>query len=128
MKLNFQSVAILVALVCFALASVWMFAPELLLSNWGVEYSSSTGLVSRRAAALFAGMGVMFFTARKAEPSVARSALITGFVTACVILAVLGLFEFSSGHATVGILSAVLIEVALALAFLSVAGAKKLAL
>lgn len=128
MKLNFQSVAILVALVCFALASVWMFAPELLLSSWGVEYSSSTVLVSRRAAALFAGIGVMFFTARKAELSVARSALIIGFVTACLILAALGLFEFVSGHATVGILSAVLIEVALALAFLFVAGTKKLAL
>ncbi|MES2027070.1 MAG: hypothetical protein V4448_16085 [Pseudomonadota bacterium] len=119
MKLNFQSVAILVALVCFALASVSMFAPALLLSSWGVEYSSSAGLVSRRMAALFAGIAVMFFTARKAEPSPSRSALTMDFAVACLILAALGLFEFASGHASADILAAVFIDVALALVLLS---------
>ena len=119
MKLNFHSVAILVALVCLALAFVGMFAPELLLSSWGVEYSSSAGLLSRRMAALFAGIAVMFFAARKAKPSPSRSALIIGFATACLILAALGLFEFASGHASADILAAVFIDVALTLLLLS---------
>ncbi len=120
MKLNFQNVAIIIALVFFALASVWMLSPETLLSSWGVEYSSSVALVSRRMAALFAGIAVMFFVARNAEPSSARSALVTGFVTACLTLAVLGLFELISGHAASSILVAIFIEVTLALALLYV--------
>jgi hypothetical protein len=121
MKLNFRSLAILSALIFFALALAWMLAPDHLLSSWGVEFSSSVGLVGRRMAALYAGIGVMFFTARNAEPSSVRSALVTGFVVACLILAVLGVFELATGHAGIGILAAVLIEIALTLAFLYVA-------
>ena len=97
-----------------------MLAPNLLLSNWGVEFSSAVGLVGRRGAALYAGMGVMFFAARNAEPSPARSALLQGAVVACLVLAVLGVFELATGHAEVSILVAVFIEVALVLAFLVV--------
>jgi hypothetical protein len=46
-----------------------MFAPNLLLSSWDVDFSYPVGLVGRRGAALFAGIGVMFFWARNAEPS-----------------------------------------------------------
>jgi len=125
MKLDFHSLAILVVLVCFALAAVWMFVPEFLLSGWGVEFSTSAGLVGRRAAALFAGIGVMFYVARNAEASSARSALVKGFVAACLTLAALGVFELLSARAAPGILSAVFIEIALALAFLYIAHAKK---
>lgn len=126
MKLTFQSAAILVALVCFALAVVWMFSPEIILSRWGVEYSSSVALVSRRMAASFAGIAVMFFLARKAEPSPARSALVAGFVTVSFILAVLAFVELASGQATTGILSAVFIEVTLPLVLLYAVRSKKL--
>jgi hypothetical protein len=84
----------------------------------GCEFSYPVGLVGRRVAALFAGIGVIFFSARNAEPSSTRSALITGFVVGCVALAALGTFELATGHAGPGILSAVLFEIALALAFL----------
>ncbi len=108
-------------LVCFALAVSWTLAPNTLLTVWGVEFSYPVGLMGRRTAALFGGIGVMFFYARNAEPSSARSALISGFVVVCIALAALGTFELASGHAGLGILSAVLVEVALALAFLYVA-------
>jgi hypothetical protein len=125
MKFNFRSVAIPSAFVFFLLALIWMFAPNAVLSSWGVAFSDSVGLMSRRAAALYAGIGVMFFSARNAEPSAARSALVTGFVVACLILAVLGVSELATGHAGLGISVAVLIEVALTLAFLYVARASK---
>lgn len=120
MKLNFRNLAILTSLLFFALAISWMLAPNLLLSNWGVELSSPVELVGRRGAALYAGIGVMFFSARNAEPSIARSALVRGFVVACLILAALGVFELATGHANSGILTAVFIEVALVLAFMYV--------
>ncbi|HSI21812.1 MAG TPA: hypothetical protein VK959_02205 [Methylophilaceae bacterium] len=120
MKLDFRSLAILSALVFFSLAFTWMLAPDLLLSNWGVELSSSAEVVGRRGAALYAGMSVMFFSARNAEPSPARSALLGGAIVTCLILAVLGVFELATGHVGVGILTAVFIEIALVLAFLIV--------
>ena len=64
------------------------------------------------------GLGVMLFLARNAAPSVARSALVAGFVTACLTLAALGVFELLSGHANPGILAAVAIEVLFSMAFL----------
>ena len=119
--MNFRNLAILSSLICFGLTLTWTLAPALLLAIWGIEFSYPVGLVGRRGAALFAGIGVMFFAARNAEPSAARSALVTGFIVGCAALATLGIFELASGHAGPGILSAVLVEIALALAFLYVA-------
>jgi hypothetical protein len=97
-----------------------MFAPLQSLSLWGVEYTSSAGLVGRRGAALYAGIAVMFFLAWHAEPSLVRSALVKEVVVSCVILAALGLFELFAGLAQPGILLAVFVEVAISVAFLFV--------
>lgn len=125
MKINFKTIAVLTALIFFTLALTWMFAPTLFLSHWGVELTTSAGLVGRRAAALYAGIGVMLFAARNAEPSPSRSALTAGLVVTCLSLAALGGFEIAAGNANCGILAAVLIEVALASAFLYVKCAHK---
>lgn len=118
MPFTFRSLALLASAICFGLAAVWLLAPNLLLGIWGVEYSYSVGLVARRAGALFLGIGAMLVLARNSEPSQSRMALTSGFFVACLTLAALGIFEFLSGHAGVGILSAVVVEVALAVAFL----------
>lgn len=120
MKLNFRNIAILASFIFFALAITWMLAPNLFLASWGVDFSSSAELVGRRGGAVYAGVGLMFFSARNAEPSLARSAMVRGVVVACLILATLGIFELATGHANSGILTAVFIEVALVLAFLYV--------
>lgn len=118
MPFTFRSLAILAATICFGLAAVWLLAPKLLLDIWEVEYSYSVGLVARRAAALFLGIGAMLVLARNSAPSQSRMALTAGFSIACLTLAALGIFELLSGHAGVGILSAVVVEVALAASFL----------
>lgn len=128
MKLTFRTLAILSALLFFALALIWLFAPDLVLSSWGVELSDPVGLVGRRGAALYAGIGVMFLLARNAEPSVARSALISGFMVSCSVLAALGVIEFVTGNAEPGILVAVLIEIALVLAFSCIGCSQKTAI
>jgi hypothetical protein len=120
MKLQFRGVAILSAVIFFAIALTLMFAPKLLLADWGLEAGVSVEVICRRAAALFAGIAVMFFSARNAEPSTARSALINGVVALLVLLGALGLFELKMGNVKPAILSAVFIEVMLTLAFLYV--------
>lgn len=102
-----------------------MFAPVQMPASWGVELTDSAGLMARRIAALYTGIAVMFFFARNAEHSTTRTALIYGTATACMILTILGVYEFAAGHATSGILTAVFIEVALVLAFLYVGARKK---
>jgi hypothetical protein len=114
MPLSFRTIAILAAAICFVLAAVWLCAPGLLLALWDVQYTYPTGLIARRAAALFLGIGVMLFLARNAAPSVSRFALSQGLAVGCLALAVLGCMEFFTGHAGIGILSAVLVEVVLA--------------
>lgn len=125
MQLNFKNLAVLSALLFFALAFTWMFAPNILMASWGVDFSDSAGVVGRRGAALYAGIGVMFFSARNAGPSLARSSLVAGFVVTCLILAALGVVELVMGNVGSGILSAVFIEVALVFAFLYVSRASQ---
>lgn len=120
MTIRFRPLASIFGVLFLAIASAWMFASDVMLSQWGVLASEQTGLVGRRGAAMYAGIGVMFLLARNAGASPARAALVSGIVTVLVLLAVLGVFEFATGHATAGILPAVLLEVGLAIAFLRV--------
>lgn len=120
MKLDFRILALCTAFLFFSLAAILLFSPDAMLASWGVGFSTEVGLVARRGAALSAGIAVMFFMARNAEHSTARTALIRGIITSCLILVFLGVYEFSAGHANSSILSAVLIEVVLVLAFLYV--------
>ncbi|MFK9005761.1 hypothetical protein [Pseudomonas pergaminensis] len=118
MLLSFRTLATFTALLCFALALVWGLRPDLLLWLWSVEYSNATGMVSRRNAALFLGIGIMFYRARHAPPSDTRRALTTGFITGCLVLALLGFGEWINGNAGPGILLAVATETVLGLAFI----------
>lgn len=118
MIFNFRTIAIAASVICFVLSGTWLLAPGLLLEMWGIQYSYPVGLIARRAAALFLGFGVMFVLARDAQPSDTRTALTVGLSVACLALAALGVYEFATGHAGVGILSAVVVEVTLAVLFL----------
>lgn len=115
--LSFYRLSVFTAILFILLASIMMFAPAQMLTSWGIELTVSVGLLARRIAALYAGLAVMFFMVRNAEHSTTRAALIYGTITGCMILAILGVYEFATGHATRGILSAVFIEVVLSLLF-----------
>lgn len=118
--MSFRHVAILTSLLFLALALGWMLCPEQMLTQWGVQYSYGTGVVSRRSAAFYIGFAIMFFVARNAEHSATRIALIKGIITTCTILILLAVYEFSVGQANNKILIAALIEAILGLAFLYV--------
>ncbi|KAA0961683.1 hypothetical protein [Pseudomonas sp. ANT_H12B] len=118
MQLSFRTLSTLTSFLCFLLVLVWGLTPDWLLSTWSIEYSSATGLVARRIAVLFAALGVMFFLVRNESPSVTRDAMSSGFMIGCFGLAAMGIGEMCSGHAGPGILLAVVVELALGLAFL----------
>ena len=118
--LSFYRLSVFSSILFVVLAIILMFAPDKMLAGWGVELTTSVGLLARRIAALYTGLAVMFFMVRNAEHSTTRTALIYGTITGCMILALLGVYEFSTGHATSGILSAVFIEVVLSLLFMTV--------
>lgn len=116
--MKFSQLAILTAVLFFILATVWMFFPEQLLTQWGIDPTPGTSVISRRSAAFFAGMGVMCVFARNAEPSPTRYALAAGISTISLILAILGIVEWREGHVNGQILFAVFIELFLGIAFL----------
>lgn len=124
-SLTFYRLSVFSSILFTVLATILMFAPVQMLSAWGVELTTEVGLVVRRIAALYTGLAVMFFFVRNAEHSTTRTALIYGTITGCMILALLGIYEFAVGHATSGILTAVFVEVALVLAFLYVGARRK---
>jgi len=123
--LSFYRLSVFSSILFTILSIILLFAPVMMLSAWGVELTDSVGLVARRIAALYAGIAVMYFLARNAEHSATRTALIVGTITACLILAILGVYEFAAGHASNGILVSVFIEVVLILAFLYVGARRK---
>ena len=118
--LSFHRLSVFSSILFVLLAIILMFAPTQMLTSWGVEITTSVGLIARRIAALYAGLAVMFFMVRDAEHSTTRTAIITGTITACSLLALLGVYELALGHATTGILASVFIEVALVLSFIHV--------
>ncbi|APC18990.1 hypothetical protein BLL42_26025 [Pseudomonas frederiksbergensis] len=118
MQLSFRTLSTFTAGLCFVLALIWGVMPDAMLSIWSVGYSDATGLVARRSAVLFVALGVMFYLARNASPSVSRSALSSGLMVGAFGLAALGVGEWLNGHAGPGILLAVAVEIALGLAFL----------
>jgi hypothetical protein len=118
MQLSFRALSTFTSLLCFLLALVWGLMPDWLLSIWGLEYSLAVGVVARRSAMLFAALGVMFYLVRNESPSTTRHALSNGFMVGCWGLAALGFGEWLNGHAGPSILLAVVVELALGLAFL----------
>jgi hypothetical protein len=112
--LPFRRVAVLSSAVCIVLSVVWIAAPQILPGLWQVQSSYESGLIGRRAGALFLGVGVAFFAARDAPLSPLRSALLRSACLSCVVLALLGGIEFTTGHAGAGILSAVAVELTMA--------------
>lgn len=115
--LSFRRLATVTSTLFFVLTIIWMLFPEKALTDWGVPYTDAAGLVSRRAASIYAGLCVMFWMARNSPPSPARRALSAGLVIACLFIASDGIYDFLSGNAGTGIFKAVLIEAILAILF-----------
>jgi len=120
MNISFKTAALFSSVLCALLFCTWMFAPSTLLQLWGVAYSDATGLVARRNAALFAGLGLMFFQVRDIPAGTARAGICAGFALASLLLAVLGMSEYAGGRAGAGIASAFITELAVTAIFATI--------
>ena len=90
-----------------------------MLQQWGIEATQGSLFMCRRYGALYLGIVVMFFLGRNADPSDLRSAVCLGIGGAVALLAAHGLWEYSAGRVTSGIIVPAIVEAVLAAGFVS---------
>lgn len=115
--MSFRATATAAAVIALVLGIGYLFAGHLVVGRWQVEPTEGVLLMGRRMGALYVSLAVLFFAARSAEPSPARSAICLGAALALGLLAALGVFEFASGRAAGGILVSAAVETLLAASF-----------
>lgn len=118
--MSFKTLAVITAVVTFALAVGYLFAGALLVGRWGIEATESVLLLGRRMGALYLGLAVIFYLARSVPASAARTALCAGAAVTTSLLAVLGIYERSVGHAGPAILASVALELLLAVGYIGI--------
>jgi hypothetical protein len=95
----------------------FVLAGASVLREWGIEATDGPLVTCRRIGALYLGLALMFFLGRTAAPSDLRSAVCLGVGGAIALLACLGLFEFSAGRVTAGIIVPAIVEAVIAAGF-----------
>jgi hypothetical protein len=118
--MNFKTTAIITAVVSFLLGAGYLVLGEVVIGRWQIPISDSVLLMGRRIGALYLGLSLIYFLARSAPVSVARTALSAGTALALSILVLLGIYELTAGRVGAGILSSVAIEALLAFAYIRI--------
>jgi hypothetical protein len=118
--MSFKTIAVITAIIGLVLGAAYLFLGELVIGRWQIEPTEGVLLLGRRIGVLYLGMSLMFFLARSAPVSVARTALSAGFASALMILALLGIYELTAGHVGPGILVSAAVEFLIALAYIRV--------
>jgi hypothetical protein len=118
--MSFKTIAVISAIVTLVLGLGYLFAGAFMVGRWQIQSTESVLLLSRRLGAVYLGLSVMFFLARSAPVSVVRTALSAGTAVAFSLLALLGVYELTAGHAGPGILVSVVIESLLAFGYIRI--------
>jgi hypothetical protein len=113
----FRATATVAGVIALVLGLGYLFVGNVVVGRWQLEATEGVLLLGRRMGALYLGLASMCFLARSAGPSASRSALCAGATIALALLAVLGIYEWSSGRASGAILISVAVEALLAIAF-----------
>jgi hypothetical protein len=115
--MSFRVIAAITAAILFILGVGYLVAGPVVVARWQIQPTDAVLLFGRRIGALYIGLSVMFFLARTVPVSIGRTALSTGAVVVCSLLALLGVYEFLGGRSGVGILVSAAIEAFLAVAY-----------
>ena len=115
--MTFKWMAYVMAGAGSVLGTRLLFAGASVLRDWGVEVTDGPLIMSRRIAALYFGLALMFFLGRDAPPSQLRSAVSAGVGVASMLLSGLGLYERWAGRVGNGIIAPAIIEAVLAAGF-----------
>jgi len=116
--MNFKTLATLTAIIAFFLALGYFFFGAIIVGRWQIEPTESVLLLGRRLAALYLGLSLIFFFARSAPASTARTALCIGTAISLSFLALLGIYELLSNHVGHGILASIAVESLLAVGYI----------
>ena len=118
--MSFRTMAVITAIVALALGLGYLFVGAIVVGRWQIQSTESVLLLSRRIGAIYLGLSVMLFLARSAPVSVTRTALSAGAAVLLSLLALLGVYELTAGHAGPGILVSVVIESLLAFGYIRI--------
>lgn len=123
--MKFKAMAIVTGIALLGLGVGYFFFGAVIVGRWQVEPTVSVLLLARRIGCLYLGLSLVFFLARKAPFSTARTALSAGAVVITLLLAGTGVYALAMGHAGKGILISAAIEFLLGLGFICVLFAEK---
>jgi hypothetical protein len=118
--MSFKTLAVTTAIIAFLLGLGYLFFGSIIVGRWQIQPTESVLLLGRRLAALYIGLAVIFFLARSAPVSIARTSLSIGAAFALSFLALLGIYEFVLGHVGRGILASVAVEALLATGYIGI--------
>ncbi len=106
------------AVVCLGLAAILILGPQHYLGLYNVAVDPGAVFLGRRAAPLLLGLAVVFWCLRDVAPGAVRDTVAWSAAVAFGGIAVSGVAAYVGGTASVAILVAAAIEVAIAAAFL----------
>ena len=115
--MTFKIMALVMTFAGSALGVRFIFAGASVLKEWGIEATDGPLVICRRLGAFYFGIALMFFLGRAAAPSDLRSGVCLGMGGTSALLAGLGLFEFSAGRVSSGIIVPAIVEMVLAAGF-----------
>ena len=118
--MKFKTMAIVTGVALLALGIGYFFFGAIIVGRWQVEPTAAVLLLARRIGCLYLGLSLVFFLARQAPLSIARTALSAGAVVITLLLAGTGVYALAMGHAGKGILISAAIELLLGLGFICV--------
>jgi hypothetical protein len=118
--MTFRTIAVITAIVTFALGVGYLFFGALVVGRWQIQPTDGVLILGRRMGALYLGLSVIYFLARSAPVSAVRTALSIGTSVALILLVLLGVYELTVGHVGPGILVSVTIEFLLAIGFIRI--------
>ena len=118
--MRFKTIAVITAIITFVLGVGYLVFGAIIVGRWLIQPTDSVLLLSRRIGCLYLGLAVMYFLARSAPVSAARTALSAGTAVALLLLAFSGVYELTMGHAGRGILASSALEFLIALGYIRI--------
>lgn len=116
--MSFKKLAVITAIISFLLGLGYLFFGSIIVGRWQIQPTESVLLLGRRLAALYIGLAVIFFLAKSAPMSSARTAISSGAAVALSFLALLGTRELILGHVGRGMLASIAVEALLAVGYI----------
>lgn len=115
--MTFKTLCMITAALSISLFAILLLYPPLIYSIFAIPGHESADLLARRAAMLFLGVAVLSWNSKGANAAQTQRAFALGTIVMMTGLAAVGLFELARGFAGLGILFAIVTELAIAAGF-----------